>query len=718
MAQPTPYVRQFDFTDFSTDFPTTPHQGNKLDLEYDAIKETLDETLANLALIQRDDGALANDSVGLNQLTDAVQAYLTTADPYRAPYFEPTDDEIPPTAGMYLSGAASLALAATAALALLIANPASAVNYVKISGAATGNYPYIEALGSNAEVGMDYKTKGTTTTGGQFNGAAAETSGRHRFFIDGRSVLELTDTYWNPNVSYTDPPVGKVVVSSGADTGAATTDVIAGVISVESDEYGELGSNGFTIDGLTLMLGAKGPTGSIHFLNNGLVGHVSIAAPANAAGDDEYAACNSLWLRGSQQGASQNPVIFTNGETGVGLTFYTGSGVGYTTFLGHNTATSLLQLRPASTSAIHGFYMLASATGAAPLLGVGTFNGYTSADTNLGLSLSSRGTGAVKLYSHDGAAQQFSVEGVASAVNYISCRGAVTGIGVQMQASGTDTNISFYHSTKGTGLHYFYSHDVGALQFAIQGIASAVNYLSVFGSTTGNAAGFSAQGSDTDIGVSLSTKGAGSFLIYTGNFGRAGFGVINAGSSVNYLTTTPGATGVGVTVAPAGSDTDISLYFSAKGAGGMNFYTASSGALQLQLAHTASAVNYIIISGNIASNPPTLYLGGSDTNIALRFSTKGTGSTLFYSGTLNRIKLQLLDVASSVNYFTISPAATGAGPVLAAIGSDANIDVSITPKGSGLVRLGTHSGIAAETVTGYITIKDSGGTSRKLAVVS
>ncbi len=34
------------------------------------------------------------------------------------------------------------------------------------------------------------------------------------------------------------------------------------------------------------------------------------------------------------------------------------------------------------------------------------------------------------------------------------------------------------------------------------------------------------------------------------------------------------------------------------------------------------------------------------------------------------------------------------------------------------IYFGTHSAIGAETVTGYITIKDSGGTLRKVAVVS
>ena len=48
----------------------------------------------------------------------------------------------------------------------------------------------------------------------------------------------------------------------------------------------------------------------------------------------------------------------------------------------------------------------------------------------------------------------------------------------------------------------------------------------------------------------------------------------------------------------------------------------------------------------------------------------------------------------------------------------ANIDVRLRPAGSGAVRFGTHSALAAETVSGYITIKDASGTSRKLAVVS
>ena len=62
---------------------------------------------------------------------------------------------------------------------------------------------------------------------------------------------------------------------------------------------------------------------------------------------------------------------------------------------------------------------------------------------------------------------------------------------------------------------------------------------------------------------------------------------------------------------------------------------------------------------------------------------------------------------------------TGAEILAETAGTGADdLDVKLTPAGVGKVRFGTHSALAAETVTGYITIKDAGGTSRKIAVVS
>ncbi len=61
---------------------------------------------------------------------------------------------------------------------------------------------------------------------------------------------------------------------------------------------------------------------------------------------------------------------------------------------------------------------------------------------------------------------------------------------------------------------------------------------------------------------------------------------------------------------------------------------------------------------------------------------------------------------------TVTLAAETAGT-----GAD-NMDVALVPAGTGNVKFGTHSAVGAETVTGYITIKDAAGNSRKLAVVS
>lgn len=63
----------------------------------------------------------------------------------------------------------------------------------------------------------------------------------------------------------------------------------------------------------------------------------------------------------------------------------------------------------------------------------------------------------------------------------------------------------------------------------------------------------------------------------------------------------------------------------------------------------------------------------------------------------------------NASVFEIGTAAAGTGTVR---------DLALVPGSGGYVRMGTHSAIAGETVTGYITIKDAGGTNRKLAVVS
>lgn len=79
MAQPTPYDRQYSFSTWQSQHPSDPLPGDEVDAELSAIKATTDETIANLSLIQRDDGALANGVVGLDQLAPEVSVGVSPA---------------------------------------------------------------------------------------------------------------------------------------------------------------------------------------------------------------------------------------------------------------------------------------------------------------------------------------------------------------------------------------------------------------------------------------------------------------------------------------------------------------------------------------------------------------------------------------------------------------------------------------------------------------
>jgi hypothetical protein len=73
MSQPpTPYSRQYNFSGWSVSNPTTPHQGNKLDQEYNALLATVNATISRLSEIQKDDGTLRTTAA-----SSAAKAWVT-----------------------------------------------------------------------------------------------------------------------------------------------------------------------------------------------------------------------------------------------------------------------------------------------------------------------------------------------------------------------------------------------------------------------------------------------------------------------------------------------------------------------------------------------------------------------------------------------------------------------------------------------------------------
>lgn len=81
---------------------------------------------------------------------------------------------------------------------------------------------------------------------------------------------------------------------------------------------------------------------------------------------------------------------------------------------------------------------------------------------------------------------------------------------------------------------------------------------------------------------------------------------------------------------------------------------------------------------------------------------------LFYNDLVNQAE----------DYIYFRPGKAGTPPRVITTGSNTDIDISFQPKGAGLMKFGTYSAIGAEALAGYITVKDTAGNSRKLAVVA
>ena len=146
------------------------------------------------------------------------------------------------------------------------------------------------------------------------------------------------------------------------------------------------------------------------------------------------------------------------------------------------------------------------------------------------------------------------------------------------------------------------------------------------------------------------------------------------------------------------------------------FYSGGRGAtLQFNVLHTASAVNYVQVTGAATGGTVNISSQGSDASVNLGFTAKSGGVIRFFTGNGTE-NFRIASVSSTVNYISASGAIAGASPSFAATGTDADIDLTLTPKGAGAVRFGTYTASALLAVAGYITIKDSGGTTRRLLV--
>lgn len=170
-------------------------------------------------------------------------------------------------------------------------------------------------------------------------------------------------------------------------------------------------------------------------------------------------------------------------------------------------------------------------------------------------------------------------------------------------------------------------------------------------------------------------------------------------------TTTANTLTIGVQKAGTGSDRALMLNCGAS----QQIYFGVGGTVRWMVNATGSGNDFgpnsdkSVDIGNTGGRVRSLYLGqsltGSSTTGAIDIS-----STWNTSGTPTMINITLTDTASNAASMLIK-AVVGSATVF-------GVDKSGKPT------FGTHSALAAETVSGYITIVDAGGTTRKLAVVS
>ena len=127
-----------------------------------------------------------------------------------------------------------------------------------------------------------------------------------------------------------------------------------------------------------------------------------------------------------------------------------------------------------------------------------------------------------------------------------------------------------------------------------------------------------------------------------------------------------------------------------------------------------NAGKYLKTDGNTLSWDT---LDGSDINLA---SPPVIGNTTPNAGTFTTLTGNSTSQfgRSSANYVQVTGNSANNSPEISALGSDTNIDLALTPKGTGNVRFGTYTASLGLVIAGYIEVKDAGGTLRRLAVVS
>jgi len=354
-------------------------------------------------------------------------------------------------------------------------------------------------------------------------------------------------------------------------------------------------------------------------------------------------------------------------------------------------------------------------------------------DTNIAFVIDSKGTGAIDLAAGS------------SGVN-ISNGGTVTAITRTVGGTGYTSipNVAISAPTTAGGVQATASitvMDLRAATIVSGGTGYTVgNVLTVVGGT-GTAATLTVSTVSAGVITGVTVTSFGSYTALPSNPVSVTGGT---GSGATFTATYAWAAGATLTITNAGSGyvEQPTVTFSGGGGSGAAAYATVgastiirslgvTGTASLDFHTPASATNTVPAfrirdisvgtsnTGFVQVNNNNGYssvIAQGPTNANLFIASNGTGEIRFNTNSTNETnQMRVSHTASAVNYVQVTGAATGSGPTISAQGSNADIDFNIAPKGTGNVRFGTYTA-GVLTPTGYITIKDSGGTTRRLLV--
>lgn len=126
--------------------------------------------------------------------------------------------------------------------------------------------------------------------------------------------------------------------------------------------------------------------------------------------------------------------------------------------------------------------------------------------------------------------------------------------------------------------------------------------------------------------------------------------------------------------------------------------------------------NITVYASGSSATIITPSLDASTDNVDLYLIGQNTGGVELRSN--GGRALRASNPSSPVNWCSVSGSIAGSPVSVGVSGTDTDIDIAILPKNAGKVRFGTTSSSSDVPITGYITIKDAGGTLRKLAVIA